>query len=68
MLNNDLVEMMSEFVLNYYDDFIEDGHVYCVYCKIETLCNGRYIIEKRLGKGSEGIVYLARDTKDNNQL
>ena len=28
--------------------------------------NGRYIINKQIGEGSEGKIFLAHDTNDNN--
>jgi hypothetical protein len=39
-----------------------------VYTATISLKNKQYIIEKTLGKGSEGRVYLVKDTKENNKL
>ncbi len=60
--------MTYGYVINKYGDFIEDDHAHLVYTETNSLNNGQYIIEKRLGKGSEGIVYLVKDTKENNEL
>ena len=67
-INKDIEDMTYGYVINKCEDFIEDDHVYIVYTETNSLNNGKYIIEKRLGKGSEGIVYLVKDTKENNKL
>ena len=33
-----------------------------------NLINGRYVIQKELGKGSEGTIFLVKDNKENNIL
>ncbi len=60
--------MTYGYVINKCEDFIEDDHVHLVYTETNSLNNGQYIIEKRLEKGSEGIVYLVKDTKEKNKL
>ena len=33
----------------------------------DLLKDGRYRIDSKLGKGSQGVVFLIEDTKSNNQ-
>ncbi len=67
-LNKDVEDMENGFVINRFEDFIENDHIHLVYTETNILNNGKYVIEKTLGKGSEGIVYLVKDTKENNKL
>ena len=34
----------------------------------DYLLNNRYLLDKKIGEGSYGVVYKARDTKDNNNF
>jgi hypothetical protein len=60
--------MENRAVINIFEDFIENDHIHLVYTATISLKNKQYIIEKTLGKGSEGRVYLVKDTKENNKL
>jgi hypothetical protein len=60
--------MDNGFGINKFEDFIDNDHFHKVCTKTNSLNNGQYIIEKTLGKGSETIVYLVKDTKENNKL
>ena len=34
----------------------------------KNLINKRYVIQKEIGKGSEGTIFLVKDNKENNIL
>jgi hypothetical protein len=57
-LNKDVEDMENGYVINTFEDFIENDYIHLVYTETNILNNGQYVIEKTLGKGSEGIVYL----------